>query len=648
MMTSTNPVAIELLSPARNLTCGIAAIDHGADAVYIGAERFGARSAAGNSIGEIARLCSYAHQYGARIYVTVNTILYDNELAETEHLVWELYQAGVDALIVQDMALLRMNLPPIPLHASTQMDNRSAQKVAWLASLGFRQAVLARELTIGEIAQIHRAVPGMALEVFCHGALCVSYSGQCYASQFCFGRSANRGECAQFCRLPFNLQDASGSTIVRNRHLLSLRDMNRSQWLEEMMDAGARSFKIEGRLKDVSYVKNVTAYYRQRLDAILSRRPEYVRSSYGSEHFTFRPDPDRSFSRGFTDYFLHGRKLEMSSPLTPKSRGLEAGKVKEVRSDCIIVSGTTAFHNGDGLCYIDHHDELRGFRVNRAEGNHLFIKMPEGSGEKESRLLPGTILYRSYDQEWERQMAGNTAERRITVSWQLRETPEGFALSVFREDGATCSLQAETEHQPAQSDQSRVITEVLSKTGNTIYQTAGVEVQFSEPWFIPRSQLAEWRRSLLSQLSEKPFPLHDQPLFLPQGGSPDATPNPTEVAHPLAEEALMSQQKDSSYIPPSSYRANVSNRLARSFYESLGYKGIPAAMEVSPQSFQEGGGVLMHCRFCLKYELGWCRKLRNGITPPPEPYYLVSPSGQRFLLRFDCAKCEMTVENTKP
>ena len=282
---------IELLSPARNLECGLAAVDHGADAVYIGADRYGARASAENSVQDIATLCKYAHQYKVRVYVTVNTILYDNELQDTQDLIWELYHAGVDALIVQDLALLKLKLPPIPLHASTQMDNQTPEKAVALKELGYQQIVLARELSVEQIRAIHQAVPDVPLEVFVHGALCVSYSGRCYASQYCFGRSANRGECAQFCRLPFSLEDSNGKRIVEEKFLLSLRDMNRSHHLEEMMDAGVRSFKIEGRLKNVSYVKNITAYYRQQIDAVLSRRPEYHRSSLGEEKFLFTPDP---------------------------------------------------------------------------------------------------------------------------------------------------------------------------------------------------------------------------------------------------------------------------------------------------------------------------------------------------------------------
>ena len=383
---------IELLAPAKNLECGIEAINHGADAVYIGAPRFGARAAAGNSLADIEALVQYAHLYNVRIYVTVNTILRDDELKETEAMIWDLYRVGVDALIVQDMGLTQLNLPPIPLHASTQMDNRTVEKVRFLADAGFRQVVLARELSVNEISSIHAACPDTLLEVFIHGALCVSYSGQCYVSEACFGRSANRGECAQFCRLQFDMTDADGKVIEKGKHLLSLKDINQSDNLEELLDAGASSLKIEGRLKDVSYVKNVTAYYRQKLDALFKRRKEYVRASSGSVKLAFRPQLDKSFSRGFTDYFAHGRNPGIFSFNTPKSLGEEVGTVKEIRGNYLTVAGVKAFSNGDGLCYLDAQGRLQGFRVHRVENNKLFPQeMP--------RIKPKTVRYRNFDQE---------------------------------------------------------------------------------------------------------------------------------------------------------------------------------------------------------------------------------------------------------
>lgn len=402
---------IELLAPAKNLECGIEAVNHGADAVYIGAPRFGARAAAINSLEDIAALVKYAHLYNVRIYVTVNTILKEEELVETERMINELYRVGVDALIVQDMGITRLNLPPIPLHASTQMDNRTPEKVRFLSDAGFRQIVLARELSLQEIRTIHEACPETQLEVFVHGALCVSYSGQCYVSQACFGRSANRGECAQFCRLPFNLIDADGKTIVRDKHLLSLKDLNQSEVLEDLLDAGATSLKIEGRLKDVSYVKNVTAAYRQKLDAIFARRKEYVRASSGACHFDFKPQLDKSFSRGFTNYFLQGRRQDIASFDTPKSLGEEMGTLKEQRGNYLTVAGVKPFHNGDGVCFLDEQNGLQGFRINRVDGNKLY---PAG---EVPHIKPRTRLYRNFDQDFERILVRKSSERKLAVNW---------------------------------------------------------------------------------------------------------------------------------------------------------------------------------------------------------------------------------------
>ena len=597
---------IELLSPAKNLECGLAAVDHGADAVYIGASKYGARASAGNSVQDIATLCKYAHQFKVKVYVTVNTILYDNELQETQDLIWELYRVGVDALIVQDLALLKLDLPPIPLHASTQMDNRDPEKAVALKELGYQQIVLARELSIEQIRKIHQAVPDVPLEAFVHGALCVSYSGRCYASEYCFGRSANRGECAQFCRLPFSLEDSNGERIAEDKYLLSLRDMNRSRYLEEMMDAGVSSFKIEGRLKNVSYVKNITAYYRQQIDAILRRRTEFRRSSLGEEEFFFTPDPDRSFSRGFTDYFLHGRTDDLASLDTPKSRGQYVGQVKEVRRGCIIVAGTASFSNGDGLCFLDAQGKLQGFRVNRVEGNHLYpAEMPD--------IRKSDTLWRNYDQQWEKLMAGKTAVRRIPLKVILSDTKEGFELqAVMPFVGKLVSKRVQfpmPEKQLAHTDQTAGIKEVLGKLGDTIYYAKEVEICFSQPWFIPRSMLADWRRTLIDSLIKEEYgrdevskaPLHDVPL------------------------------RDSYF------NFNISNRLSSHCVDNSAINALEVTGKLSE------GQPLMTCRYCLRYQMGWCPQRHRVKSPYQEPYYLCSKDGRRFPLEFDCKKCEMKV-----
>ena len=485
---------IELLAPAKNLECGIGAIDHGADAVYIGAPRFGARAAAGNSLEDIAELVKYAHLYNARIYVTLNTILKDEELEDTEKLVWDLYRIGVDALIVQDMGLLSLNLPPIPLHASTQMDNRNAEKVKFLADAGFRQVVLARELSLEQIRKIHEAVPQTPLEVFVHGALCVSYSGQCYVSQHCFGRSANRGECAQFCRLAFDMVDADGKTMVQNKHLLSLKDLNQSEELEKLLDAGASSFKIEGRLKDVAYVKNVTACYRQKLDAIFKRRKEFIRASSGSVKLAFKPQLDKSFTRGFTNYFLFERSKDIFSFDTPKSLGEEMGYVKEIRGNYIIVAGVKPFNNGDGICYLDERGKLKGLRINRVENNKLF---PAG---EMPRIKQRTVLYRNSDQEFEKLMQRKSAERKLGVSIALTENNFGFTLTLTDEDDVQVSIALEREKELARTPQTENIKTQLAKLGNTPFEAERIDVDLKDNWFLPSSVIAEARREAVEKL----------------------------------------------------------------------------------------------------------------------------------------------------
>ena len=591
---------LELLAPAKNLACGIAAVDHGADAVYIGAVRFGARVAAGNSVDDIRQLCDYAHQFGVKVYVTVNTIIYDNELEATRQLIEQLYEARVDAILVQDMGLLKMQLPPIALHASTQTDNRTIEKVKWLRSLGFRRIVLARELSVDEITAIHQQVPDVELEVFVHGALCVSYSGQCYASQCLFGRSANRGACAQICRMKFDLLDADGNELEHQRYLLSLKDLNQYAHLEELIQAGACSFKIEGRLKDITYVKNVVAAYSQKLDAIIAKHPqEYCRASQGHCTYSFTPNLKKTFNRGFTTYFLHGRQPDIFSPDTPKAMGEYVGTVKELRRDSFNVAGTAAFANGDGLCFINRDGELEGFRVNRAEGNRLFPQqMPKN-------LRPGLALYRNNDMEFERQLARQSSVRKIPMTFSLKETEDGFSLSAL-----DVTVDVACEHQIAEKSPRENIYRQLSKLGGTPYECSSVELADDFNWFIPSSLLADMRRQWVEKINS----IKSNPSIIRVNANIDS-----HAVAPL-------------YDYP--YLYNISNQQAQQFY---GVKSL-TAYELKPAN-----GPLMQCRHCLRYALGYC--VKNGGCKPQwkEPLSLRLGDGRTFRLEFDCKHCQMNV-----
>lgn len=594
---------LELLAPAKNLECGIAAVDHGADAVYIGASHFGARAAVGNSVDDIRQLCQYAHKYSVRIYVTVNTIIYDGELSETERLIKELYEVGVDAILVQDMGLLRLHLPPISLHASTQTDNRTAEKVRWLHSIGFSRVVLARELSVEEISEIHRQVPDVELEVFVHGALCVSYSGMCYASQYCFSRSANRGACAQFCRMKFDLLDADGNELEHQRHLLSLKDLNQSEHLEELIRAGATSFKIEGRLKDAIYVKNVVAEYSQRLNAFIDKHPEdYQRASRGRCTYTFTPNLRKTFNRGFTTYFLKGRQPDIFSPDTPKAMGEFVGTVKEIRRDSFNVAGTSSFANGDGLCYMDDERELRGFRVNRAEGNRLYPQqMPYD-------LRQGMALYRNNDQVFERVLSRPSSERKIPIEYRLEPTESGFSLTG---DGVTVNI--DCDKQQAEKPQRDNIVRQLSRLGGTPYECSGVELPEDFNYFIPSSILADMRRQWVEE-------------YMKHSWQQSSVVRHSEGNEPIPEYAKK-------------YLYNIANHEAKGFYVSHGLSDVAPAYELKAPR----GALLMQCRHCLRYSLGYC--VKNGGKHPRwhEPLLLRLGDGRRFRLDFDCQHCQMNI-----
>ena len=610
MGTTEQPRKIELLSPARDLATGIAAVNSGADAVYIGAAQFGARQAAGNSVEDIANLVAYAHIFGVKVYVTLNTILSDAEIPEAETLITELYKAGVDALIVQDMAVLKMNIPPIPLHCSTQMDNRTIEKARFLSQLGFPRVVLARELTLQQITDIHKAVPETELEVFVHGALCVSYSGRCYASQHCYGRSANRGACAQFCRLSFDLIDSEGNIICKDKHLLSLKDMNRSAMLEDMLDAGVTSLKIEGRLKDASYVKNITAYYRQKLDEIFLRRSEYIRASHGKVAPQFTPAPEKSFNRGFTDYFLKGTRDGITSFDTPKSKGEFMGRVKSVWRN-FFVADTTLFNNGDGACFIASDGKLQGFHINTVSGNRVFPQnMPP--------IHPGAELYRNYDCDFERALGRPDNPRRLALTLIFTDTPAGFSLSATTESGVIATVEKDFEKAPARSPQHDNILLQLSKWGNTPFEAIATEIKLSDNWFVPSSVLADMRRFLGEILINK----------LQQADERENMPaiNPAALCG----------------LETIDYGGNVYNNLARAFYLEHGAKEVAPAYETQPVE----GAALMTCRHCIKYSFGWCSKTgtHHGYK---EPFYIVSGDGRRFRLHFNCRDCVMTVTADK-
>lgn len=656
---------LELLAPAKNLECGIAAIDHGADAVYIGAPRFGARAAAGNSLDDIRQLCRYAHQYQAKVHVTVNTIIYDSELNDTLDMIRDLQEAGVDALLLQDMGVLYALQGKGPsavdftwtreLHSSTQCDTRSAEKVKWLQSLGFNRAVLARELSVKEISDIHQAVPDMDLEVFVHGALCVSYSGVCYASEKCFGRSANRGECAQFCRMKFNLLDSDNKEIEHQRHLLSLKDMCQIDNLEALADAGACSFKIEGRLKDAGYVKNVVSAYSQRLDEICRKHPQkYARPSFGRPRYEFEANLKKTFNRGFTNYFLKGRQPDIASFDTPKAIGEFVGTVKEIRGNSFNVASIASFTNGDGLCFINDEHELEGFRVNRAQGNRLYpLKMP-------MNLRPGMGLYRNNDQAFEKILAGKTAERKIPVR---------ITFSLYDEDGH-CGFSAEAqyvseqgigwssddsnfmgkgivafEHNPAQKPQHDNIVRQLSKLGGTIYECRDVEIMNqADNYFIPSSVLTELRRNLIEDIERNTVISTGEKAVIPTGEK--AASNNLNHAEDGLQETKEKVQVWQKEYGKYGYLYNIANKSAHEFYKQHGMSHTKNAFElgnISIQGNKTDESLIMQCRHCIRYSLGYCVK-RGGKKPTwKEPLYLELGDGRRFRLEFACNVCQMNV-----
>ena len=660
-MNSNNnlPRPIELLAPAKNLEQGIIAIDHGADALYIGANEFGARQAAGNSIDDIAQLAAYAHQFGARVYVTVNTIVYEHELAAAKQLLRSIVKAKVDAILVQDMAVVEMmkeiaqepemkTMRMPELHASTQTDNRSAEKAAWLTSIGFSRVVLARELSTEEIRTIHKAVPQTELEVFVHGALCVSYSGACYASHHCFGRSANRGECAQFCRLAFDLKDSRGDIIRRASHLLSLKDMNQLDRLEEIIAAGASSLKIEGRLKDAAYVKNVVAAYSKQLNKIIEENPgKYRRSSWGKVEYSFTPNLAKTFNRGFTHYFLDGRRDDISSFDTPKAMGEYVGYVKEIRRGSFNVAGTAMFANGDGLCFFTPDHKLHGFRVNRVENNRLFpLSMPE-------ELKAGMALYRNNDMVFERAMESKTAERKIDIDFTIGVDCGKIVLEAEDEAGRKAFTTLDEPLQEAKKPQADNIIRQLEKLGNTHFRARNTKLEGGVAgMFIPSSKLAAMRREVLDMIEEQPIEMEDVSEKLKKTYGRCNGNNDNDKTGDNGKTGDNSKTGKTQYIDAEKINAaNVANHRAEAFYEEHGVKHAAAAFELTdgarPNAKIYGtphvNTPLMTCRYCLRYAMGFCVK-RGGKQPTwKEPLLLESSDGRQVKLVFNCAKCQMEV-----
>ena len=603
---------LELLSPAKNAEIGIEAIRHGADAVYIGAPKFGARQAAGNSLNDIERLLREAHLYGAKVLVTLNTILDDQEIREAETLVHQLYNIGVDALIIQDMGLLRLDLPPIRLHASTQANNLTTQQVSFLEKCGFARVVLARELSLQQIAEI-KANTSIELEAFVHGALCVSYSGQCYLSQALCQRSANRGACAQLCRLPYDLVDARGQKILQNKHLLSLKDMDRSNYLWKMAQAGVTSFKIEGRLKDVNYVKNVVSHYRQKLDQIMLEHPHLTPASCGKVTHFFEPCPAKTFHRGQTDYFLTGERTKIAQWDTPKSTGERVGEIIAVDGKQMKARLSTELHNGDGLCYVSEKG-LNGFRVNTLQGGTITTITTLTPLEK---TLKGTPLLRNYDQRFETILTQKTAERKLPIQWTLSVAQEGFSLQLSElTRNKTVTVLLRETHTPAQQPErmAETIRQQLANLGDTPFVATNTLIHQAENYFLPASRLNAARRDAVAQMIEAL-----------------ATQKPTpHVRH---------EKEHQHYATSLSYAANVYNRKAQDFYQEHGVTTIEPAFELKPLKKAR----LMTCKYCLRYEMGICPKHHPKASQQPTYPLFLQHGNQRLQLHFDCHNCEMYI-----
>ncbi|KAF0153125.1 MAG: peptidase u32 [Ignavibacteria bacterium] len=597
-------INIELLSPAKDLQTGIAAIDCGADAVYIGAPNFGARASAKNSIEDIEKLVIYAHKFWVKVYVTVNTIFYDNELEEVQRLISRLYLIGVDAVIFQDMGILEMNLPPIPLYASTQAHNYELERIKLLDEIGIKRIILARELSIEEIKKIKSEVTA-ELEFFIHGALCVSLSGQCYMSYELGGRSANRGECAQNCRMPYSLIDANNKVLVANKHILSLRDLNLSNYLIDLVEAGITSFKIEGRLKDISYVKNITAFYRQRFDNIIKNNPKYKRASSGFSIIPFEPDPEKTFNRGFTSYFVNNRGDEVASHDSPKSKGKYLGKVTSVSKDSFTLGTTESIVNGDGICFYDETDTLQGMSINKVEGKKIFTKKIHG-------IRSGAKIYRNFDFAFDKEL-GKECHRKINAKISVSETISGIKINAIDEDGISVTNEISAVKEIASKKEQAVETlrKQFVKSGGTIFNITNVSLELKHAYFFPIRITNEWRRDILDKLVKE-----------------RTTSLTREVFH---------KKITSVSITELDYKANVVNKLAHQFYQQLGAQKIDHGFELQTEYTNQ---AVMTCKYCIKDELNLCPfDTDNKVA---EPLFLVNGE-TKYQLVFNCKDCLMEI-----
>lgn len=617
---------LELLAPAKNLIQGKAAINHGADAVYIGAPLFGARVAAGNKLEDIETLSNYAHLFRSKVFATVNTLLFEEELEEARNLIWQLYNIGVDALIVQDMGLLELDLPPIELHASTQTHNIDPRRVKFLEQAGFKRIILARETSLEQMAQLRQQTTA-DLEAFIHGALCVCYSGQCYMSLWLNGRSGNRGACSQPCRSSYDLVNSEGKMLRRNEHLLSLRDFNASQHLESMVDAGITSFKIEGRLKDLSYVKNVTAFYRQLLDNMMEGKSGYCPSSSGKTRFFFTPDPERTFNRGFTDYFLSGRH-KMASHATQKSLGKKIATAIICKGNTLTIKSKEPLTAGDGLCFFNSENQLEGFLVNHVNGDTIIAN-------KQLKISSGTIIWRNNDFLFEKRLQGDTSERKIAVSMTLEDCPSGIRLSIVDEDHcqASASIVCEktTANNPEKAKEN--IEKQLKKLGGTPFEATGVTIKFDNVPFVPSSNLNELRRKCVENLQE---------IRIASFRPADTMLVPNNLAY---------------FKDTVDALANIVNNKAEAFYRRHQSTCINRGLDqlhkehkdfkTQPTSLTT---PLMTCKYCLRYELGQCLMHKNNKDIDHDWHgdlFLIN-NGNRFRLHFDCKQCEMQIYAVNP